>query len=162
MVEGNVDRKARAVPGFAVNFDPTAVVLDDTLSCRKTESGPTRLRRIECLEYATARFHRVNYGNLDRALVDFTGLEVVNSQVQFQNNLGLGYHFGAEYTFYVNQQFGLAFGAEYFVGGSKLAFVGSYTGASTAGGLESQPIDYPDSRLDFAGLELSISVIFSP
>ncbi len=106
--------------------------------------------------------NRVNYGNLDRALVDFTGLEVVNSQVQFQNNLGLGYHFGAEYTFYVNQQFGLAFGAEYFVGGSKLAFVGSYTGASTAGGLESQPIDYPDSRLDFAGLELSISVIFSP
>ena len=68
--------------------------------------------------------------------------------MQFQNNFGLGYHFGVEYTFYINQQIGLSFGGEYFVGGSKLAFTGSYTGASTAGDLESVLIDYPDSRLD--------------
>ncbi len=106
--------------------------------------------------------NRINYGNLDRALVDFTGLEVVNSQVQFQNNLGLGYHFGVEYTFHVNEQFGLSFGGEYFVGGSRLAFTGSYTGASSVGDLESVAFDYPDSRLDYTGLELSIGVIFSP
>lgn len=106
--------------------------------------------------------NRVNYGNLDRALVDYTGLEVVNSQVQFQNNFGLGYHFGVEYTFFINRQVGLTFGGEYFVGSSKLALAGSYTGVSSAGALETTPIDYPDSRLDFTGLELSIGVIFSP
>ena len=57
---------------------------------------------------------------------------------------------------------GLSFGAEYFVGGSKLALTGSYTGASSSGDLENEPIDYPDSRLDFTGLELSVGVIFSP
>ena len=43
---------------------------------------------------------KVNEGNLDRELRDYLGWEVLNSDVSVSNNLGYGYHFGAEYVIY--------------------------------------------------------------
>lgn len=104
---------------------------------------------------------KINYGNMDRSLAEFLSWTVANSELQFKNNLGYGYEFGAEYVQYFNRKFGVSLGVNYFIGGAKLNLNGSVTGATTQLGVITTALDYPEAKLDYTGLEISIGIIFS-
>jgi hypothetical protein len=102
---------------------------------------------------------RINYGNFDRALKNYTGWRVVNSELTYKNKPGWGYHGGAELTVYVTQQVGISLETNYIVGDSKFPLVGSYTGGIDA--IETVAADFPDAKIDLTGLEFSIGVIIN-
>lgn len=104
--------------------------------------------------------NKINYGNLDRAIREHDNLAIVNSNVKFSNSPGFGYHAGAELTIYVTEQVGVAFETNYLVGQAKFPLKGSYTGSTEAGEVNTVPIDYKDAKVDFTGLEFSISLLF--
>lgn len=103
--------------------------------------------------------NKINYGNLDRAIRGDEGLDIVNSDVQFKSKPGFGYHAGAELTVYLTSQFGVSFETNYLVGQAAFPMEGSYSG-SNAGMLTTEAIAYQDAKIDFTGLEFSISLIF--
>ncbi len=103
--------------------------------------------------------NKINYGNLDRAIRQHENWSVANSTVKFDNNPGFGYHFGAEFTFYVTRQFGISIETNYLMGQAKFPLIGSYTGGTNS--IETLPIDYANAKVDFTGLEFSIGVIFT-
>ena len=106
---------------------------------------------------------KINEGNLDRELRDYLEWEVLNSDFSVSNNLGFGYHFGAEYIIYFSQQFGISLEAYYLSGSSPLDMKGSYKGIPNDGdNLVTEDVAFPDAELDFTGYELSIGVLFSP
>lgn len=105
--------------------------------------------------------NKIMNGNLDKAIRQFEGWEVANSQVEFDNSLGLGYFFGAEYVIFVTRQWGLSFEVNYFMGDADFPLTGSYTGGTALRGLTTKTIDYQESKLDFTGLEISIGVIIT-
>jgi hypothetical protein len=104
---------------------------------------------------------KINYGNLDRGLKKYQGWDVANSDVTFKNNPGYGYHFGAEFIFYLNRKFGISIESNYLVGQSKLPMKGSYSGGTLAGTNETLPIDFSKAKVDFTGYEFSIGVLFT-
>jgi len=99
-------------------------------------------------------------GNFDRALKSFTGLDVVNTDLSSKNKIGTGIQFGVELVFYFAKQFGVSIGGNYFIGDSDLDLTGSYTGANSAG-VQTVQVDYPESKLDFTGFEISLGIIFN-
>ncbi len=103
---------------------------------------------------------RLNYGNLDRALAEYLSWTVVNSRFDFKNTIGYGYEFGAEYIQYFSRQFGVSLGANYFIGGAKLAMQGFASGATPQTGVVNTELGFPDARLDYTGLEISVGIIF--
>src|SRR6187551_3143868 len=64
--------------------------------------------------------HKLNYGNIDRAIRSQEGWEVVNSQFTYSNKPGWGYHAGTELTFYLRPDFGISLEANYLIGDSAL------------------------------------------
>ena len=104
---------------------------------------------------------KLNYGNIDRAITQQYNWEVANANFNFNNNIGYGYEFGVEVVTYFSQRFGLSFGANYYIGGSKLKIRGNITGGTEATGIRTVSVDFPESKLDYTGLEISIGVIFS-
>ncbi|HNP19391.1 MAG TPA: hypothetical protein PKL31_13220 [Fulvivirga sp.] len=103
--------------------------------------------------------NKLNYGNIDRAIRSNTNWSVVNADLNFDNSLGLGYFFGAEYVVKVTRQWGLSLEANYFIGDADFPLKGSYTGVNTVGDIETKDVDYKDAKLDFTGLEISIGII---
>lgn len=104
--------------------------------------------------------NKINYGNLDRAIREYADLAIVNSDVKFSNSPGFGYHAGAELTVYVTQQVGVSFETNYLIGQAKFPLTGSYTGSTSTGDVNIVPIDYNNAKVDFTGLEFSISLLF--
>ncbi len=104
--------------------------------------------------------HKLNYGNLDRAIRKYEGWEVANSSFSYKNNPGWGYHFGAELTVYFASQFGISIETNYLAGQSAFPLKGSYTGGNQS--LETVVVDeaFRDGKIDFTGLEFSIGIIF--
>ena len=102
---------------------------------------------------------KINYGNMDRAIREMEDWTVANSNITFGNNPGFGYHAGAELTVFVTNQVGVSLECNYLVGESKFPLKGTYTGGESS--LETKPIDYPEAKIDFTGLEFSIGLIFS-
>jgi len=106
---------------------------------------------------------KINEGNLDRELKDYLGWEVLNADFSVNNNLGYGYHFGAEFIIYFSEKFGISFEAYYLSGSSPLDMKGTYRGIPADGDLiVEESADFRDAQLDFTGYELSIGVLFSP
>lgn len=106
--------------------------------------------------------NKIIEGNMDRALVEsIPGLEVVNSNLIAKNKLGAGIQFGVEFVMYFAKQFGVSIGGNYFIGDSELELTGSYTGANSTGVQPPVQVDYPESRLDFTGFEISLGIIFN-
>jgi hypothetical protein len=103
--------------------------------------------------------NKLNYGNFDRAIIQAYDLDVANADLSFKNNPGVGYHFGAELTIHVTNTVGVAFESNYLVGQAKFPIKGSYTGG-VQGNIETTPVDYNDAKVDFTGLEFSISLLF--
>ena len=106
---------------------------------------------------------KINEGNLDRELKDYLGWEVLNSDFSVNNNLGYGYHFGAEYIIYFSKKFGISFEAYYLAGSAPLDMKGTYMGIPSDGDrIVEESADFKDAQLDFTGYELSIGVLFAP
>jgi hypothetical protein len=103
--------------------------------------------------------NKMNYGNLDRAIRQYENWAVANSTVKVDNNPGFGYHFGAEFTFYVTRQFGISIETNYLMGSAKFPLSGSYSGGNTS--IETVVFEYPNAKVDFTGFEFSIGLIFS-
>jgi len=101
---------------------------------------------------------KLNYGNLDRALRDMEGWDVVNSQFSFRNGPGYGIHAGVELSVNVTKQFGVSLEVNYLMGGSALPLTGSYTGGMLGGSNETKNVSFDDAKVDFTGLEVSIGV----
>ncbi len=101
---------------------------------------------------------KLNYGNLDRAIRNMEGWDVVNSQFSYKNSPGYGIHAGVELSVNVTKQFGVSLEVNYLVGGSALPLTGSYTGGSLSGPNETKSVQYDDAKVDFTGLEVSIGV----
>ena len=101
----------------------------------------------------------INYGNLDRAIREFEGWDVVNSDFTYENKPGWGYHAGAELTVYVTQQVGVSIETNYLMGESAFPLTGSYSGGSST--IETKPVEYKDAKIDLTGLEFSIGLIFN-
>lgn len=104
---------------------------------------------------------KLNYGNIDRAMVDYLELEIANSDFSFDNTIGYGYQFGIEFIQYLNKQFGITLGANYYIGGSKLNLKGTVKGVDTSGLITNSSIDFSDATLDYTGLEISVGLLFS-
>lgn len=104
--------------------------------------------------------NKLNYGNFDRALRKHHDLEIVNSELTFTSKPGFGYHAGAELTVYVTKQVGVSFETNYLVGQADFPLEGTYTGSTAGGTPSTESIDYKDAKIDFTGLEFSISLIF--
>jgi len=106
---------------------------------------------------------KINYGNLDKAIRNYEGWDIANSDATFDNKLGLGFMFGVEYLIYVTKQIGISLEGNYYIGGADLGLKGSYTGGTLGGTIPAAPteFDYRDSRVDFTGLEISIGIIYS-
>ena len=104
---------------------------------------------------------KINEGNLDRALLSHTGWEVLNSDFEADNNIGFGIHFGAEYIFYVNNNFGISFGGYYYLGQSEVNLAGTLTGGTEADGITTINESFPGSEVDFTGFEISLGILFS-
>jgi len=100
------------------------------------------------------------YGNLDRALRDIEDWEVLNSDFDYDNNIGWGYQLGAEYIVYVSKQFGITMGATYFIGGTNLNMRGVYQGGVNGSAFETVQAAYPDSKIDLTGWEISLGALF--
>jgi hypothetical protein len=106
---------------------------------------------------------RINEGNLDRALRDHLGWSVLNSDMSVKNNPGFGYRFGAEYIFYPHKKFGITLEAYYLSGQAALDMQGSYTGVPEGSNtVTTEAADYPDAKLDYRGIELSIGILLTP
>jgi hypothetical protein len=102
---------------------------------------------------------KINYGNFDRAIREFEGWEVVNSDFTYENKPGWGYHAGAELTVYVTQQVGVSIETNYLMGDSAFPLKGTYSGGTSS--IETKPIEYKDAKIDLTGLEFSIGLIFN-
>lgn len=101
---------------------------------------------------------KINYGNLDRAIRKYEGWQVANSDFDYDNKPGWGYHAGVELTVYVTQQVGVSIETNYLMGDSKFPLTGSYTGGNSS--LETKPAQFSDAKIDLTGLEFSIGIIF--
>jgi hypothetical protein len=102
---------------------------------------------------------KLNYGNIDRAIREYEGWQVVNSDFKFRNKPGWGYHVGSEVTFYLRPDFGISVEANYLIGESALPLTGTYTGGGP-NALETISVDYNNAKIDFTGMEFSIGLIF--
>jgi hypothetical protein len=106
--------------------------------------------------------NKLNYGNFDRAIKAYEQWEVANADFTFKNNPGYGYHVGAELTINVTQTVGVAFETNYLVGEAKFPIKGSYTGGDSGSQFTPVTVDdlFKDAKIDFTGLEFSISLLF--
>jgi hypothetical protein len=106
---------------------------------------------------------KLNSGNIDRAIRNYNQLYVVNSDLNFKNNPGLGKHFGAEFTYYVTSQFGISIETNYLMGTSKMPLTGNYIGGKMGGSLTTVNVDtdFKNAKVDFTGFEFSVGVILT-
>lgn len=105
-------------------------------------------------------FSQIKEGNLDRAIADWQGLDVVNSDFDYDNQPGFGWMAGIKYIIYLRENFGITLGANYLSGKSPLNLRGSYQGGITGGTVENFPdVQFEDAQLDFTGFEFSIGVL---
>jgi hypothetical protein len=102
---------------------------------------------------------QIMYGNLDRALRELEGWEVLNSEFVYDNNPGWGYEAGVEYILYF-KSFGITLGANYFLGGATINMRGSYLGGSNGVIEPVKEVAYPGSQIDLTGWEISLGVLF--
>jgi hypothetical protein len=102
-------------------------------------------------------------GTLDRYLAAAYGssYEAVTSSVSAGGRWGWGWVFGVKATYFVKGQFGIAFGANYYLGGGDLKLSGSYDGYDDGVGYDiglDLPATLQNARLDYTGLEIILGV----
>ncbi|PIB37085.1 hypothetical protein BFP72_17575 [Reichenbachiella sp. 5M10] len=102
---------------------------------------------------------RVDYGNMDRAIAEYEGWDVVNADLDLKNKLGGGWIGGVELAFHVSRQFSITTEVEYLSGVSSMPLRGSYSGGMIGGEIETRPADFADAQVLLEGLEISVGVV---
>ncbi|MCI0752068.1 MAG: hypothetical protein L0Y35_09540 [Flammeovirgaceae bacterium] len=105
--------------------------------------------------------NKINYGNFDKAVQTFRSWDVANSDLDFKNHPGFGWHTGLELTVYPSSQFGISLEVNYLMGQAKFPLEGTHTWATISSPATSEQASYPDSKIDFTGLEVSLGVILN-
>jgi len=106
---------------------------------------------------------KIDHGNFDKALKKHLNFAVLNSDMDLKNNLGVGYLVGTEVGFQFSRKFGINLEAQYLNGYSKLNLKGNYVAVKDDGsGIVEEQLDYPDAKLDFSGIEISLGVTMKP
>lgn len=103
-------------------------------------------------------FTKLNYGNIDRAIMTYEDWRVANADFTYRKAPGWGYQGGVELLINVTREFGITMEVNYLLGSSPLEISGSYTGGNTT--LETITVDYPDAAVDFSGIEVSLGAVF--
>lgn len=101
---------------------------------------------------------RINEGNLDRALRDYEGWVVANSNMEIETSLGWGWIAGTSFEWHLARDFSISTEVSYLSVPAKASLSGSYTGGNQ-GLLETRQAQFADAAIDLSGLELSIGVI---
>lgn len=104
-------------------------------------------------------FQRLNEGNIDRAIRDYEGWTVANSDFSLKTKPGVGWKAGAELIVDVTRQWGLSFEVNYLAGSSALPLEGTYKGVDETGQLIERMGNFSNAKLDFTGLEFSLSIL---
>jgi hypothetical protein len=104
--------------------------------------------------------NKINQGNLDEALRNFEGWIVADADVEGNHGIGLGFFFGAEFVFFVSNQWGLSLEANYFIGDAPFEMTGNYMGGTESGPIITREVEWTDAKIDFTGLEISIGILF--
>ena len=99
-------------------------------------------------------------GNIERAIADDRGWDTASVDMSFQNTMGFGYLFGGSVTLYIIEELaGLFLEVLYYDGEAPLGLSGKVTG--TEGGTvvaDDHPIEYPNSKIDFSGIEITLGI----
>lgn len=93
--------------------------------------------------------------NFDAGLGTLLGYDTLNSSFQIDNNIGIGWRIGGEFTVYITKNIGIIAGVNYLSGFSKLNIQGQYT-ATKGTTVTPGNVAYPDAYLDYSGLVISV------
>lgn len=104
---------------------------------------------------------RINEGNMDRAFREYEGWEVLNTDFELTNKIGIGWMAGLELAFAINDKFSITAESQYLKGATKSGLKGSYTGGTTATGIETKSIDLSETEILLEGIEISLGVRFT-
>jgi len=101
---------------------------------------------------------RINEGNLDRALREYEGWIVANSNMEIETSLGWGWIVGTSFEWHLAHEFSISTEFSYLSVPAKANLSGSYTGGNQ-GLLETKAADFSEAFIDLSGLEISLGVI---
>lgn len=101
---------------------------------------------------------KINNGNLDKALRQHTGWDVLTSTYQFENNIGWGLIGGIEFEFQITKNAALSFQTQYLNGYVNAPMTGSYAGGNIGNPISSVDVDFTEAKASIEGLEISIGV----
>ena len=97
----------------------------------------------------------------DRAIRDFEGWDVANSDLSADNKLGLGWIAGTHFEFHVSSKFSISAGVSYLKGQSDAALTGTYVGGSEQGTLETVDASFSEAKTNLEGIEISLGVVLN-
>jgi hypothetical protein len=104
-------------------------------------------------------------GTLDRYLATADGntYETVTSSASVGGRWAWGWVFGGKITYFIKGQFGIAAGANYYLGGGDLKLSGTYYGYDDGPPVsvdpnEDLPATLQNARLDYSGLEIVLGL----
>lgn len=88
--------------------------------------------------------------------------ELVWTNTSLEQNNTFGFFTGIEAVVRVSEKVKLKFGTNYYLGSSALDPNGSYTALRKDGTIERGLFDFPNTDLDFTGLEFTIGIAIKP
>lgn len=104
--------------------------------------------------------HRLDKGNWDRTINEYENWDVTNSTLNYENNIGFGYIWGAKIEYHVNKKLGIFINGNYLDGESPLNIVGSYSGGKLGGNITTKTANFNNAQLSIKGYEISIGATF--
>lgn len=122
---------------------------------------PTSILKFELIGGGFGYFpfwNHLIYGNLNKEIAEYEGWDITSSNLQFDNKFGLGYNYGAKLTYFINKKIGAVLGAFYYNASSDVNIRGEIYGGNYNQTIESKPVNYSSSKLDFSGWEISLGV----
>lgn len=103
---------------------------------------------------------KVIKGNFNDMFADANAFRALDSNVSIDKSLfGWGYLFGGRINFKVTKKAWGYIGANYYIGGQKMALNGTYTGVDNLDVVTDDTFNFADTKLLFQGLQLSIGAV---
>lgn len=101
---------------------------------------------------------RINEGNMDRAFRAYKGWDVLNTDFELDDKIGLGWMAGIELEIQLVSNVFLTLGGKYLDGAARTNISGTYIGGTASGSLQTEPEDIDNAEINLRGFELSVGV----